>query len=79
MLVKSTSLNDITWKNIEERFGRERFASQFMSADLIAFVNWTMIPYMTEIWEGLLEKACPKIEGARRKMFFDLSWCLAPS
>jgi sugar/nucleoside kinase (ribokinase family) len=73
MLVKSISLNDVTWKNIEDRFGRERFANQFASADLVAFVNWTMIPYMTEIWEGLLAEACPKITGSRRKLFFDLA------
>jgi sugar/nucleoside kinase (ribokinase family) len=73
MLVKSISLNDITWKNLEERFGRQRFADQFSSADLVAFVNWTMIPYMSEIWEGLLAEACPKITGSRRKLFFDLA------
>src|SRR5688572_5120030 len=73
MLVKSVSLNDITWKNIDERFGRDRFISQFLSADLVAFVNWTMIPYMSDIWEGLLDEACPKLSGPRRKMFFDLA------
>jgi hypothetical protein len=73
MLVKSVSLNDITWKNIEERFGRARFVEQFGNADLVAFVNWTMIPYMTEIWEGLLREACPKVSGRRRKLFFDLA------
>src|SRR5262245_20653892 len=73
MLVKSLSLNDITWKNIDARFGRDRFISQFLNADLVAFVNWTMIPYMTEIWEGLISDACPKLSGPRRKMFFDLA------
>ncbi len=73
MLVKSVSLNDITWKNIEDRFGRERFIQQFLSSDLVAFVNWTMIPYMSDIWEGLLKEACPKIKGPRRTIFFDLA------
>jgi hypothetical protein len=73
MLVKSISLNDITWENIDGRFGRDRFINQVLSADLVAFVNWTMIPFMTEIWEGLLKEACPKISGPRRKIFFDLA------
>jgi sugar/nucleoside kinase (ribokinase family) len=73
MLVKSVSLNDITWKNIDDRFGRDRFVNQFLSADLVAFVNWTMIPYMNEIWEALLQEASTKTSGARRKIFFDLA------
>jgi len=73
MLVKSTSLNEIHWDNIEARFGRERFIQQFLSADLVAFVNWTMIPHMSDIWEGLLKEACPRLVGARRKLFFDLA------
>lgn len=73
MLVKSVPLNAITWKNIDERFGRERFINAFLNSDLVAFVNWTMIPYMSDIWEALLKEACPKINGPRRKLFFDLA------
>ncbi len=73
MLVKSVALNDITWANIGARFGLDRFIQQVLSADLVAFVNWTMIPYMSEIWEGLLKEACPKVQGKRRAMFFDLA------
>lgn len=73
MLVKSVSLNEITWENICARFGRERFIEQFTSADLVAFVNWTMIPFMSEIWEALFKVACPYVAGSRRKIFFDLA------
>lgn len=73
MLVKSVSLNDITWANIAARFGRDRFIQHFTTANLVAFVNWTMIPYMSEIWEALLKEACPHVEGSRRKIFFDLA------
>ncbi|HEV8544146.1 MAG TPA: PfkB family carbohydrate kinase [Verrucomicrobiae bacterium] len=73
MLVKSVSLKDITWENIDQRFGRARFIDHFSRSDLTAFVNWTMIPYMTEIWEALLKDVCPKLTGPRRKMFFDLA------
>jgi len=73
MLVKSTSLSEITWENIDKRLGRDRFLKHFTSADLVAFVNWTMIPYMTEIWEALHREACPAVKGPRRKLFFDLA------
>ncbi len=73
MLGKSIQLNEVNWANIQERFGREKFAAQFSKADLVAFVNWTMIPYMTEIWEGLQRELCPTLTGPRRLMFFDLA------
>ena len=73
MLVKSVSLNDITWEKIGTRFGHERFLQHFTTANLVGFVNWTMIPYMTEIWEALLRDACPAVTGRRRIIFFDLA------
>src|ERR1051325_9704499 len=73
MLVKSVSLNEVTWQNIDARFGRDRFVNHFMTSDLIAFVNWTMIPFMSQIWESLLKEACPNLDGTRRKIFFDLA------
>lgn len=73
MLVKSVSLNDVTWEKIGERFGRDRFVQLFQQSDLTAFVNWTMIPLMSEIWEALLREACPPAPGPRRRLFFDLA------
>ena len=73
MLVKSQSLAEITWKNIDQRLGRDRFLKNFAGADLVAFVNWTMIPHMTEIWEALHKEACPAVQAPRRKLFFDLA------
>ncbi|MGA2029654.1 MAG: hypothetical protein ABSG87_06255, partial [Verrucomicrobiota bacterium] len=42
-------------------------------ADLVGFVNWTMLTYMGEIWEALLKEICPTLKGKRRLMFFDLA------
>lgn len=73
MLGKSIQLKDVNWANIQDRFGRDKFADFFGRADLVAFVNWTMIPYMTEIWEALQRELCPALSGPRRLMFFDLA------
>jgi sugar/nucleoside kinase (ribokinase family) len=73
MLVKSTSLGDISWENIDKRLGRDRFVKYFTGSDLVAFVNWTMIPHMSTIWEALLKDVCPAFNGPRRKIFFDLA------
>ncbi|MBI4660804.1 MAG: hypothetical protein HY735_18360 [Verrucomicrobia bacterium] len=73
MLTKSIQLKELNWANIQERFGRDRFKQYFSNADLVAFVNWTMIPHMTDLWEALQRELCPGLGGRRRLMFFDLA------
>lgn len=73
MLTKTTSLNEMTWANIQRRYGRDKFIENFSTSDLVAFVNWTMIPYMSELWESLLQEFCPTKSATRRRIFFDLA------
>lgn len=73
MVGKHESLKEMTWANIQARFGRDKFVAKFGSADLVGFVNWTMLTYMSDIWESLLTEVCPKLSGPRRKIFFDLA------
>ena len=73
MLGKHQSLKQMTWANIKSRFGKEEFARRFASADLVGFVNWTMLPYMSDVWDALLKELCPKLKGPRRTLFFDLA------
>ena len=73
MIGKISSLNDVNWANIQSRYGRDKFAAQLTGADLVGFVNWTMLTYMGQIWEATLKEICPAIKGKRRVMFFDLA------
>jgi sugar/nucleoside kinase (ribokinase family) len=73
MLTKTAHLNEITWENIQLRYGRDRFLQNFASADLVGFVNWTMVPYMSELWEALLAECQPAAGSPRRRIFFDLA------
>jgi sugar/nucleoside kinase (ribokinase family) len=73
MVGKMTPLNEVTWENIQARFGREKFRQKFTQSDLVGFVNWTMIPYMSELWDSLLKELCASFSGRRRKIFFDLA------
>jgi hypothetical protein len=73
MVGKQISLKQMTWENILARCGRERFTARFGSADLVGFVNWTMLPYMSDIWEALLKEVCPAMPAGRRIIFFDLA------
>jgi len=73
MLGKHYTLKEVTWANIQARFGREKFAAKFAQASLVGFVNWTMLPYMSDVWEALLRELCPDLGEPRRAMFFDLA------
>ncbi len=72
MLGKHQYLKQVTWENIQSRFGGDKFAAKFSSADLVAFVNWTMLPYMSDVWTAVLREVCPTLNGTRRIIFFDL-------
>jgi sugar/nucleoside kinase (ribokinase family) len=73
MVGKHTTLKEVTWELIQARFGRDRFAQKFGGSDLVGFVNWTMLSYMSDLWESLLQEICPSMKGPRRLIFFDLA------
>lgn len=73
MLGKHQSLREMNWENIKGRFGLDQFIARFGSADLVGFVNWTMLAHMSEIWAAVLKEVCPRLEGPRRKLFVDLA------
>jgi ketohexokinase len=73
MLSTTVQLTEITWANIQARYGRDKFIERFSTSDLVAFVNWTMIPHMSDLWAALLEEFCPSPAAGRRKIFFDLA------
>ena len=73
MVGKHASLKQMTWENIQARFGREKFDAKFGGSDLVGFVNWTMLPYMSDLWQAILREVCPSMKGPRRLLFFDLA------
>ncbi len=73
MVGKHYTLKEVTWANICSRYGREKFAERFGSASLVGFVNWTMLPYMSDIWEAIQAELLPAVTGPRRRIFFDLA------
>jgi len=73
MLGKHQSLKQMNWENIKGRFGFQKFCAAFGGADLVGFVNWTMLTAMSDIWRSVLNEVCPLMKGPRRKLFVDLA------
>jgi hypothetical protein len=73
MLGKITALDEVTWKNLLERVGKDELAGMVNEADLFGFVNWTMLPHMSDIWEKLRTEIVPGVSKKPRKFFVDLA------
>ena len=76
MMGKLTSLNELTWDLFKESLGGvEGIAKMISECQLFGMENWTMIPYMSDIWEGLIEEVFPLLPERAEKpiAFFDLA------
>jgi sugar/nucleoside kinase (ribokinase family) len=73
LLGKMFPLADVTWQRIEAQGKRALVEEQMRTASLVGFLNWTMLPSMSEIWEAMQREICPQLNGPPRWMFFDLA------
>lgn len=74
MLGMMKSLDEITPAKIEEVMGGAAWRDALSASDLIALVNWTMIPNMTAIFDDLVGRLLPQIPAKPGRIyFFDLA------
>ncbi len=78
MLGQLRSLDSITLPKIDEVMGAGKFRADLAASDLVALVNWTMIPNMSGIFDELVNNVLPTLPlrpdgAARRTFFFDLA------
>jgi len=74
MLGMMKSFDEITPGKIEEVMGAQAYRDVLSKSDLVALVNWTMIPNMTTIFVDLVERVLPQIPvKPGRVFFFDLA------
>ncbi|MBU1145859.1 MAG: hypothetical protein KJ971_08440 [Firmicutes bacterium] len=71
LLGKMTSLNDVTYTKLISTLGKDGLIKLLSETDLFATVNWSMLPYMTELWKQLLKEIFPLLpKRARKPIFF---------
>lgn len=74
MLGSMASLDEITFERIIEVMGEDALLKTFSESDLISMVNWTMIPFLSQVFEAFLEKLLPQAtHNPDRIFFFDLA------
>ena len=75
MIGKHGALKDLTWDAFVEGLGGlDAIQKLFCGQDMVAMVNWTMMPYMSQIWEGLIRDVFPVMKQEKPALaFFDLA------
>lgn len=74
MLGMMRSLDEITPAKIAAVMGADGYRAALGAADLVALVNWTMIPNMTSVFIDLVETVLPQVAvKPGRIFFFDLA------
>jgi len=61
MICNTQPLKEITWDRIVEEVGIETLRQLYSCSQLVGSINWTMTPYMNEIWEKLQTDLLPVI------------------
>ena len=69
MMGKYGAVNDLNWKNLVERVGRAKLIKMVDEAALIGMVNWTMLPYLTQLWQ-MMHKEVLRGGNFSDKFFF---------
>lgn len=72
MFGRHVGLREVNWENLLQSLPLEQLVTLFQRSRLIALLNWTMLTGMTRIFEELLNKVMPAVNGPRW-VFFDLA------
>lgn len=75
MVGKHYTLKDVNWTNIKKIIGVPKLIELINASKLFGLENWTMLPFMSEIWKGLIAEVLPKLDNSngKRFVFFDLA------
>ena len=73
MLGEPGVLEELTYARLLESVGEGALLDLLARAHLIALVNWTQLPHMTEILEGVLTRLLPALDQRPRQFFFDIA------
>jgi hypothetical protein len=72
MLGKHASLKNVCWQQLISHVSRQELIELINGSALVAMVNWTMLPHMSDIWAHLADEILPQTVG-RRAMYVDLA------
>jgi sugar/nucleoside kinase (ribokinase family) len=72
IISKLETLDAVNYRRLSEMVGVGELIRVMTASEMLAFMNWTMLPGMDGIWEGILSDVLPGVP-AGRYAFFDLA------
>ncbi|MCF7923709.1 MAG: carbohydrate kinase family protein [Candidatus Izimaplasma sp.] len=75
ILGKMNSLVNVDYDHLTKIISEEKLTSLIGDSDLFAMVNWSMLPYMTDIWGKIITNILPKLKIKKSKplLFIDIA------
>lgn len=73
MLGKMSTLNDVTYDNLLKAIPKPELNKLLNETKLLATVNWSMLPYMSDLWNSLIDEILPSLDQNERHLFVDLA------
>jgi len=76
MFGKHSTLGDVNWDVFKSALGGvSGIAEKISTMDLFGMENWTMMPHMSDIWQGIIDEVFPLMPDKAIKplAFFDLA------
>jgi len=73
MLGTMASFEEVTFPRLVEAMGEGALWDVLARTDLVALVNWTMLPHMTSILDEFVSRVFPQLPPRERVFFFDLA------
>jgi hypothetical protein len=70
LIGKMNSLVNVDYDHLTQLVSEDKLVNLISSADLFATVNWSMLPYMTDIWEKIIENVLPQLSKKKDKPIF---------
>jgi len=75
MIGKMNNLVNVDYDHLTNVIPEEKLINLLGSIDLFSTVNWSMLPYMTDIWNNIINRILPQITIKEEKpfMFIDIA------
>ena len=70
LLGKMSSLSDLTYEKMIEFLGVDKVVELFSQTNMIASVNWSMIPHNTDLWRKIISNILPMLPNKKDKPVF---------
>ncbi len=63
------AVSTLTYDQLTQQISEEQLTTLLDNLDLLATVNWTMIPHMTAIWKTIASSLLPRLNSKRPRWF----------